>query len=62
MDKYKSLLPWWRKERAQIRARLIEKQKTVGLTEVEEMILKPFTIKQARNQVKMLNGICGRPS
>ena len=56
MDDQKSLIPWWRQERAQIRAKLIQKQKTTGLTEVEEMTLNPITLQQARNQVKMLNG------
>jgi|GEM_PF-4377403 len=59
MDTYKqqSLLPWWRKQRELIRPQLTEKSKTKPLTDVETMILNPYSLQQARNQVKMLNGI-----
>ena len=57
MDKHKSLLPWWRKEREKIRAVLQEKQKKSTLTDVEKMTLNPLSLQQARKQVQMLNGL-----
>jgi len=55
-DKQQSLLPWWCKERNLIRTQLSEKSKTQPLTDVEAMILNPYSLQQARNQVRMLNG------
>jgi hypothetical protein len=57
IDKQQSILPWWRKERDLIRTQLTEKSKTQPLTDVEAMILNPYSLQQARNQVIMLNGI-----
>jgi hypothetical protein len=57
VDKQQSLLPWWRKERDLIRTQLKEKSKTQPLTDVEAMILNAYSLQQARNQVRMLNGI-----
>lgn len=57
MDDSFSLLTWWQKERTKEVDRLRVKEKVEPLSEVETMILKPYTLQQARNQVKMLNGI-----
>lgn len=59
MDDSSSLLTWWQNVRTKEVDRLIEKAKTETLSEVENMILNPYTLQQARNQVKMLNGIGG---
>ena len=56
MDDSFSLLNWWQKERTKQLNQLREKSKTERLSEVEMMILNPFSLDQARNQVKMLNG------
>lgn len=59
MDEEKGLISWWRGERDQIRIQLQEKAKTQPLSEVETMILNPFTLEQARNQVTALNRRAG---
>ena len=51
------LLAWWQRERVQIRAQLLEKAKSTPLSEVENMILKPYTVNQALTQVQMLNSL-----
>jgi hypothetical protein len=57
MRAYKSFNEWWRSERQRIRLKLKQKAKKQPLTEVESMIMNPFTPEQARTQVKNLNGI-----
>ena len=56
MDEPNSLATWWQNERTKQLNRLREKSKTEPLSEVEMMILNPFSLDQARNQVIMLNG------
>ncbi len=56
MDKSLSLRDWWLLERAKELDKLKEKANTEPLSEVEIMIINPFNLDQARNQVKMLNG------
>lgn len=55
MDIQESLIGQWRQERGKVRSRLLEKIKTQQLTDVEIMILNPFTAQQARDQVEILN-------
>lgn len=55
MKKENQFIIWWRQESEKIRYRLLEKAKTQPLTDVEEMLLNPFTAQQARDQVKNLN-------
>lgn len=59
MDEQLSLIIWWRTEREQICSQLREKAKTEPLSEVETMILNPFTVEVARNQVDTLNRLVG---
>lgn len=59
MDEQQSLINWWRTERDQICSQLREKAKTEPLSEVETMILNPFTVEEARNQVDNLNRLVG---
>ena len=56
MDDTNSLLPWWKNERMEKLDQLREKAKAGRLSEVENMIVNPYNLQQARNQVKMLNG------
>ena len=56
MDEPNSLANWWQNERTKQLNRLREKSKTEPLSEVEMMILTPFSLDQARNQVIMFNG------
>jgi len=56
MDDSYSLLPWWQKERIKDLDRLREKAKSEPLSDVEH-IVNPYSLQQARNQVRMLNGI-----
>lgn len=57
MEPHESFTEWWGSERQRIRLMLIDKAKTQPLTEVESMIMNPFTLEQARSQVKNLNGL-----
>ena len=59
MNEAESLIVWWRQERDQIRALLREKAKTQPLSEVETMILNPYTLEQAREQVNALKRLVG---
>lgn len=59
MNEKESLIEWWRTERDQIRTQLREKARTQSLSEVETMILNPYTLEQARNQVISLNRLVG---
>ena len=56
MDDSYSLITWWRTKRSEERQYLLQKSKTEPLSDVEMMILNPFSLGQARTQVKMLNG------
>jgi hypothetical protein len=51
-----SLLRWWRKQRSFSRSILESKKAKGSITVVEEMILNPFTLDQAHDQVNFLNG------
>lgn len=55
MDETGSLTEWWRSERENIRIQLRERAQTQPLSEVETMILNPYTLEQARKQVRTLN-------
>lgn len=55
MKDQERLITDWRIERDQICAQLREKAKTQLLSEVEKMILNPFTLEQAQKQVIALN-------
>lgn len=59
MNEAESLIEWWRTERDQVRTQLKEKAKNQPLSEVETMILNPYTLEQARNQVIALNRLVG---
>ena len=56
MNEPESLITWWREERKLIRNHLIEKAKIQALSDVESMILNPFSLEEARKQVADLNG------
>jgi len=59
MNDAESLIVWWHSERDKISVQLREKAKTQPLSEVETMILIPYTLEQARNQVIALNRLVG---
>lgn len=59
MNEAESLVEWWRTERDQVRTQLRKKARTQPLSEVEAMILNPYTLEQARNQVIALNRLVG---
>ncbi len=59
METHESHIIFWRNARKLKRTQLREKAKTQPLTEVETMILNPFTLEQAKNQVNILNRFAG---
>jgi hypothetical protein len=60
MDEPRQLLKWWKEQRNQTYMLLQAQSKEGPLSEVEEMILHPFTMEQALKQVEFLNKRFGK--